>query len=274
LGDPRGCAFAGRLFIDGRGVTRDIQRGLAMLIQACDGGVAIACIVGVRWLGEPLHARDLPDAADLRGHFEAERACLTGEADSCFQVGLLFYLGRHGFTRDTARATTAYRRGCDLGGALACNNLGDAFEYGDGVERDLVRSATMFEKACHLGEAMGCSNSGHLFERGDGVVRDRARARNLYREACVGGDVYGCLHAEMLAAQDSGAPRDSGRALSYWRTACERRDARACAFVGIVYEDGPDGWVRDAEKSLEAMNRACSLGDVRACGWVTAHPGP
>jgi TPR repeat protein len=272
LGDAHACAFVGRMWIDGRGVPRDVARGMAALTNACDGGVALACIVAVRWLNQPLNARDLPDASELRTRFGVEHACLTGEPGSCFQVGLLLYFGREGYPRDRARAALAYERGCDLGAARACNNLGDALAYGEGVERDVIRSAALFDKACRLGEAMGCANSGFMFERGEGVTRDRARARDLYREACVSGDVYGCLHAEMLAAQDAGAPRDPQRALSYWRRACERANAQACAFLGVMYEDGPDGLLRDADKSLEAMNRACNLGHPRACEWVKAHP--
>jgi uncharacterized protein len=272
LGDARACAFAGRMWIDGRGVDRDVERGMGMLVRACDGGVALACMVGVRWLGEPLHARDLPEAFDLRTRLEAEHACLTGEPETCYQVGLCFYFGRNAFPRDRGRAVEAYERGCDLGDSRACNNLGDALAYGDGVERDVVRSAATFDRACRLGEALGCANSGQMFERGEGVARDRVRARDLYRAACASGDIYGCLHAEMLAAQDGGAPRDPQRALAYWRRGCALADARACAFVGVIYVDGPDGRARDAAKSQDAMNRACRLGAERACEWLKEHP--
>jgi uncharacterized protein len=271
LGDARGCAFAGRMWVDGRAVERDVVRGIAMLVRACDGGVALSCVVGVRWLGEPAHARDMPDAVDLRARLEAEHACLTGEAGTCYQVGLLFYFGRSAFPQDRAQAVQAYGRGCDLGDSRACNNLGDALAHGDGVERDAVRSVAMFDRACRLGEALGCSNSGQMFERGEGVVRDRVRARTLYRAACASGDIYGCLHAEMLATQDAGAPRDPARAFAFFRRACERRDARACAFVGVIYDDGPEGGSRDTDKSLEAMNRACMLGEGRACEWIKEH---
>jgi uncharacterized protein len=271
LGDARACAFAGRMWIDGRGVDRDAARGIEMLVHACDGGLALACIVGARWLGEPLHARDLPDAFDLRARLEAERACLSGEAETCYQVGLLFYFGRSAFPHDRAQAVQAYERGCGFGDARACNNLGDALAHGDGVEPDFVRSAAMFERACRRGEALGCANSGEMFERGQGVLRDRARARDLYRTACASGDVYGCLHAEMLAAQDAGASRDPQRALAYWRRACDRRDARACAFLGVIYDDGPEGKERDADASQDAMTRACGLGEGRACSWLKEH---
>jgi TPR repeat protein len=77
----------------------------------------------------------------------------------------------------------------------------------------------------------------------------------------------------MLAAQDAGAPRDRERAFATWRRACDARDARACAFVGVMYEDGPDGRARDEAKSQQAMKRACELGNRRACEWTKMRPG-
>jgi TPR repeat protein len=272
LGDPSACGFAGRMWLDGRGVARDPTRGLDMLVRACDGGVRLACAVAVRWLAEAAHTHDNPSAPDLRRRLEAEHACLTSEADACYQVGLFFYFGESSCPRDRAMATRAYERGCALGDARACNNLGDALAYGEGTPRDVARAAALFDKACRLGEALGCANSGYMFEHGEGVSSDRPRARGLYRESCASGEVYGCLHADMLVATEAAASRDQRRALELWTAACDRRDARACAFVGVMYVDGPDGLARDSSKSLEAMNRACGLGEPRACEWVKAHP--
>jgi hypothetical protein len=274
LGDARACGFAGRMWLDGRGVTRDAERGIRMLVRACDDGVALACMVAVRWLADTNNARDVKDAPELRARLDAEHGCLTSTAEDCFRVGLDYYYGRQSFPRDRVRSVEAYARGCDLGHGIACNNLGDALEYGEGVPRDLPRAAATYDRACHVGEALGCSNLGHLLERGEGVSRDLPRARALYRESCTSGDVYGCLHAEMLAAVEVGAPRDPQRALDRWRRACDARDARACTFVGVVYEDGPDGFARDEARSLQAMTRACDLGNRRGCDWIKVHPGP
>jgi TPR repeat protein len=272
LDDPRACTFAGRLWLDGRGVSRDVHRGLDMLLRGCDGGVAMACAVMTRWLGAGNNARDVEDAQPLLARAEAEHTCLVGQADACFQVGVLFYYGRDSFPRDRARASRSFVRGCDLGDARACNNVGDALAYGDGVGRDVEGAAAAFFKACRLGEALGCANLGYMAEYGEGVARDVARARTLYRQACRAGDTYGCFHVDLLAAEDAGAPREPMHALAHWLRACERgRDARACAFVGIMYEDGPDGVARDEVKSLQAMARACELGNNRACDWVKGH---
>ncbi|MGD0675768.1 MAG: tetratricopeptide repeat protein [Polyangiaceae bacterium] len=271
LKDAMACGLAGRLWLEGRGVARDIRKGIAMLVVACDEGIVIACSSGARWLADSSRARDVEEAADLRKRLDVEGACAQADADACFQVGRAFHVGQDGFPQDWGRAATAYERGCNLGDARACNNLGDALDYGDGLPRDAQRAAALFDKACHLGNALGCANLGTMAEHGEGVVRDAARARDLYRDACLTGEVYGCLHADMMVAGGGAVAVDPERVLERWRSACEKgRDARACAFVGILYEDGHDGRARDEAASMRAMTRACDLGERRACEWVKA----
>jgi hypothetical protein len=272
LDDARACGFEGRLWLDGRGVKRDVKRGLAMLVGACDAGVVVACMAAIRWLDDPHNTGDAPpEAQDLHARLDSELGCANGRADACYQVGLLFYMGRDAFPRDRSKAARAYARGCDLGDSRACNNYGDALAYGEGVKRDLERAAATFTKACRLGESIGCGNLGYCAEHGAGVPRDVVRARVLYRDACATGDPYACLHAKMLSAAYAGVPRDPAKALPYWVRRCAARDARACAFVGIIYEDGPDGLARDEAKSQQAMVRACELGDEHACEWTKSH---
>ena len=214
LGDPPACGYAGRMWIDGRGVAKDAEKGIAMLARACEGGVPLACMAGIRWLADGSHAQTIKDGHALRQRLDAEHDCLIGSGDACTLIGGELYAGRESFARDLARSAAFYERGCDLGNGLACNNLGDALEYGLSVPRDLSRAASLYERACHAGRPIGCANLGHLLEHGEGVAQDVARARTLYRDACTAGDTYGCLHAQLLAAEDAGAPRDPGRARS------------------------------------------------------------
>lgn len=273
LDDPRACAFAGRLWLDGHGVPRDPARAVAMLLRACDGGVPTACTVGTRALADGDDA-EIKDLLKHRARFDLEQACWVGQPDSCYRAGLFFYLGHEAFPRDPVRATRLYERGCNLGDSHACNNLGDAFAYGDGVPRDVERASFLFDRACLLGESLGCANLGYMAEHGEGVARDERRAKALYRDACTAGDVYGCIHSEMIEAELAGAPRDPAKALAHWRDGCDRRrDASACAFLGILYEDGPDGLARDEAKSEQAMSRACELGSERACDWMKSRGG-
>ena len=98
-----------------------------------------------------------------------------------------------------------------------------------------------------------------------------ARARVLFRDACTRGDVYGCLHVALLAAEEAGAPRDPKGSVEHWQRACDARDGRACAFIGVIFEDGPDGLARDEPRSLKAMSRACDLGNRDGCAWLRVH---
>lgn len=268
LGDPTACLYAGRMTLDGRGVQRDAEHGVALLVRACDADVAIACRVAVRWLADPEHARLVSDAPILRQRLDLEHECLTGQPGTCFAVGTRYAAGVDGFRADAARSAAAYARGCEAGESLSCNNLGDAHEYGRGVPRDLEHAAALYQRACSLGESLGCANLGHLLENGEGVARDVARARALYADACRSGDpstaAYACLHGEMTDSH--GTPES-------WQRACDRGDAQSCAFVGIVYEDGPDGYHRDQDRSFRAMERACKLGNRRGCAWVSGRSG-
>lgn len=269
LDDARACSFAGRLWLDGRGVPRDVERGLHLLVRACDEGVTMACAVGARWAGEPLNANDTPDATELLARLEAEHTCLLGQGDACFQVGLLFYFGREAYPLDRARAAAAFARGCDAGDARACGALGRSLAFADGVPRSPERAAAALAKACKLGEGLGCSTLGLLSERGDGIARDVVKARALYRDGCIAGDIYGCLHADMLASDvASGSSHRHAR----WTAACSRGNPAACAFVGMLYEDGGDGVAHDDARSLEWMQRACDLGESRACEWIKSRP--
>jgi TPR repeat protein len=271
LGDARACMHTGRLLLDGKGLPRDVTRGVGLLDRACVAGEVLACRVAVRWLADPEHAHAVTEGTEVRARLDRLLDCLTGEGAACTEVALDYSRGRDGYPRDLARSAEAYERGCTLDQKVACNNLGDAYEYGDGVRRDLPRAVELYDRACRGGEPLGCANLGHLIENGEGTPRDVPRARSLYRDACAAGDVYGCLHEAMSAVESPATPAEAQRALERWQRACDARSARACAFVGVLYEDGPDGYARDEDRSRWAMKRACDLGEPLGCAWVRSH---
>ncbi len=271
LGDAPACSYAGRMTLEGDGLDPDEERGLAMLDRACAAGERIACQVGVRWLADANHRRGSHGSVDLRELFDVMLDCLDGNRDQCWAAASDYATGSNGFPRDAVRSSAAYERACTLGHVAACNNLGDAFEYGNGVRRDLAHAGELYERACRMGEALACGNLGHLVENGEGRPRDLPRARQLYRDACAAGSLYGCLHQQMSAVDSPATPEQAARTLERFQRACDARDGRACAFVGIMYEDGPDGLSRDEDKSSAAMKRACTLHVSEACAWVLGH---
>ena len=54
-----------------------------------------------------------------------------------------------------------------------CRNLGNIYEFGDGVAKDVAQAAVFFRKSCDAssGGMYGCNNLGTLmYERGQGVT--------------------------------------------------------------------------------------------------------
>jgi TPR repeat protein len=58
----------------------------------------------------------------------------------------------------------AYKKGCDLGNAKACTNLGYMYEFGKGVAENKYKAVELYRKACNGGDALGCTNLGNLLE--------------------------------------------------------------------------------------------------------------
>jgi TPR repeat protein len=250
--------------LEGHGVARDTVRGMKMLSAACDEDVVQACVAAIAWLAVSANARAIDSSSALRDRLAQEASCLAGQGEDCFRAGLGFEEGLRAFPVNPGLAVRAYERGCAQGNKHSCASLGEVLAGGEGTARDATRAAAVLERACSLGEPRGCASWGYMFEHADGVAKDLRRARSLYQGACTSGDPYGCLHSEMMAIT---RPGDAAHALAGWERACEGGDGRACAFMGILYQDGGEGVARDKGKATEAMGRGCELGNRRACDW-------
>ncbi len=58
----------------------------------------------------------------------------------------------------------AYKKGCDLGNAKACTNLGYMYGTGKGVAENKYKAVELYRKGCNGGNARGCTNLGNLLE--------------------------------------------------------------------------------------------------------------
>lgn len=84
------------------------------------------------------------------------RACDRQHAESCGRYGdSLLATEPH----DVAAATSALRRGCELGDALTCAVLATHERLGDvGVTQDLAASFAHYSRACALGSSPACAS--------------------------------------------------------------------------------------------------------------------
>ena len=122
---------------------------LASLKMICKNGSILACAnVAVR-------SRRAGNSA------QAERfatvACNQEIGEGCLVLGNVWKFDKSGKGHH-ARAIDYLEMGCELGSRGACNNLGDSYRKGLGVEVNLIHAKRYFTIACKKKLKLACSN--------------------------------------------------------------------------------------------------------------------
>ncbi len=146
-----------------------------------------------------------PDNPDRESY---RQACDDGDALACAELGMAFEKGAHVLVTDEQRAGELFEKARDGGVLDGCVGLGYCLSNGRcGVAKDERRAGELFEKACDGGNLRGCANLAWCFERGNCALRKDARsATELYDQACQGGDSAAC---KSLTAMISSEYRDA-----------------------------------------------------------------
>lgn len=145
--------------------------------------------------------------------------CADGAA--CNAAGAVYAQAPDAKESDIVLAARLFQRGCDLGNAAACNNIGLAHESGSGIPRNYDQAMLAFERACSGGFAEGCSNLGTLYEHGLGVPVNLGDAQRAYSQACRRGSALGCSNLGVLYAEGHGMPADEATASRLFAEACK-----------------------------------------------------
>jgi hypothetical protein len=119
---------------------------------------------------------------------------------------------------------------CDAGDALDCQELGKAYESGDGVERDPPKALSLFTRACEAKSGWACAMAGSLVASGSGgAAADSAAAARWFERGCAAGHGWSCNRLGELTRGGDGVPRDPKRALALFEKACQQKDEKGCA---------------------------------------------
>ncbi|MEH6631479.1 MAG: tetratricopeptide repeat protein [Halopseudomonas aestusnigri] len=85
------------------------------------------------------------------------RYCEAGNAESCTQLGWIYYVGSAGgISYDKEKAFGYFKRGCDMGSAIGCTHLGDMYNEGSFVKQNYEKARALYMQACDSGLAWGC----------------------------------------------------------------------------------------------------------------------
>ncbi|MEM1349021.1 MAG: tetratricopeptide repeat protein [Myxococcota bacterium] len=154
---------------------------------------------------------------------------------------------------------------CEEGNTARCNELGQMYFKGKGLEPDPERAFELFEASCHGGDMKGCANLAILLERGTGAPRDVERALILNQQACASEVLIACTNLGVMLLGGKGIKKDLDRARGIFELACTKgADARACANLGFMVEKGLGG-AKDMERALALYRSSCAGGDMQGC---------
>jgi len=161
------------------------------------------------------------------------------------------------------RAADALEQACNGEDLTACNNLGRAFELGEGRAQSRPIAAILFEQACEGGIGDGCSNLGRLklIANSQAVRRE---AESLQDRACDMGSLAGCteLASAMLKTRDE--DDDPERVEALLRFSCDGGYDDGCSALGKFLLPWERGEASRGE-GLDLLDRRCKSGSVNAC---------
>ena len=78
-------------------------------------------------------------------------ACARGDGEACRLLGTMYLVGpKLGVAKDKSRAAELFSKACDAGNAYGCENLGNMYDHGNGVEQSPTRAATLYSREAAL----------------------------------------------------------------------------------------------------------------------------
>lgn len=232
---------------------------ISQLERACSTGVAGSCAE----LGTRFTDGQGVTKDGARAVEFFDKACTAGDPNSCALLGIAFHNG-DGVAPNEERAAAAFARACELGGAASCGNFGLALVNGNGIAKDVGRAFGYFAGACEAGNAASCSSLGAAYSTGVGVKADARRAKRLFRKSCDGSDAGGCYNLGVVYDQGLGVAKNPARAAALYVGACDDDDGAACGNLGTLVQNGR-GVAKDAVRAAALFQKACDLKDADGC---------
>ena len=147
----------------------------------------------------------------------------------------------------------------EQGDANSQCDLGNMYEFGQGVAQNYQQSTFWYLKAAEQGVADAQNNLGVLYERGDGILLDEQQAIECYRRAAKQGFKQAQYNLGRMYFNGKGISKSYRQAVAWFRKAAKQGVADAQNSLGVLYEMG-DGVPLDEKKSYEWYRKAADQG--------------
>ena len=175
-GQPDSMIRAAEYHISGKGTEKDIERGVAILETAAEGGSSQAHLM----LAANALQAEKPNAA--KGYQHLVAAANGGMAAAQNELGLFYLSGGLGIA-DVSAAVSWFGRAAQSNYAASQNNLGALHEKGTGVDQSFEKAAQLYAMAAQQGHAGATLSLARFHAAGAATKMDRPRAWALAKIA-------------------------------------------------------------------------------------------
>jgi TPR repeat protein len=186
--------------------------------------------------------------------------------DTCNDVEDCAARGLEAFLAGDAQSVAMLAYACVNNSSTACRGLSFALRSGD-IPEDPEGAYAAAWRGCKLGEAGACLDLGVDESMGlGGATQDYGAALEHFTAACEGGLAAGCRYVGMLHVEGKLGNPDPASALTWFETGCKKDDSDSCFNAGVlIIESGVGG---DLDAAAAYMTHACELGDTDGCAAV------
>ena len=217
--------------------------------------------LGLVLAGQPLHARQ--SEADRQALAQLRAKAEDGDAQSQFELGAAFSLGKLGLTTNYVEAVKWFRKAADQNHAASQSNLGVCYALGQGVPKDEAEALKWYRKAAGQGNAGGLVNLGNCYFNGQGVAKDDVEAVKWYRKAAEQNDAVAQNNLGACYSKGEGVAKSDAEAAKWYRKAAEQDNTEAQCNLGVFYANG-QGVTKDYAEAAKwyraAAQQNCALG--------------
>ena len=206
LGDARAQYQTGYMYLNGKGTAKDYSKTIYWLEKsAAQNFVSAFNTLGICYYNgygvakDPYKALEYYQKAAELGHENAKNSAeaLKKELEQNPQTPpisqtpvepksvdeLITEALKYDKEKQYEKSLQLYLMAADLGSALAQNNVGYSYLFGEGTAKDFAKAVYWFEKSAAQNFAGAYNNLGLCYSNGFGVVQDKYKALECYQKA-------------------------------------------------------------------------------------------
>lgn len=175
-------------------------------------------------------------------------------------LALLLFVGVTG--RAESEAIKELQHKAEKGDAKAQNNLGYAYDNGEGVPKDRAEGVKWFRRSAEQGNAFAQHNLGVAYFNGYGVQKDSVESMKWWRKAAEQGFAEAQVSLGSAYYSGEGVPKDSVEAYAWWNIAAAKGHENAAKNRGLAEKEMTPTQIEKAQERTRVLIKELS-GEIK-----------